>query len=351
MRRHALRTASFLAALLSAAAAPGAVLRVDASLNTGANNGATWADAFQGRLGLQAALAAAQPGDEIWIADGQYAPAPANGSRAVNFFLPPNLTILGGFAGGETSADQRNPALHHAVLTGDLNSDDGPPVNGISPNIDDNSAHVVRINNGDGLTLDGLIIRAGAADLGSLPIERCGANLFILGGSPVIRNCVIENGYASWLGAGAVALVASPTFIDCAFRANRADPGGSGAAVLDAAVATFDNCSFEANFCGQGAGLYVGRLAISNPSGPTGQALVTRCRFTQNSGVISSPSGGGIYSRGGRLTVLDSVFINNEVVGGGGACYINGGQALFDRCDFVGNCVNAPQPKRWRRLN
>lgn len=335
MRRHA----PLIAALLSAAAAaPGAVLRVDATLNTGANNGATWADAFQGRLGLQTALAAAQPGDEIWIADGQYAPAPANGSRAANFFLPPNITILGGFAGGESSADQRNPALHAAVLTGDLNSNDGPPVNGISPNISDNSHHVVRINNGDGLTLDGLTIRAGAANQsGGVQLERTGANLFILGGSPVIRDCIIENGLSEHLGAGAVAIVASPTFIDCTFRANRGNPGGSGAAVLDAAIATFENCTFEANYCGVGGGLYVGRLALINPSGPVGEAVVSGCRFVGNIGIISSPSGAAIMSRGGRLTVSNTLFHDNEVGGGGGACYLNGGAALFDRCDFYNN--------------
>ena len=36
-----------------------ATLYVDANLTTGANNGTSWADAFQGRLGVKAAMAAA----------------------------------------------------------------------------------------------------------------------------------------------------------------------------------------------------------------------------------------------------------------------------------------------------
>ena len=339
MRHSGSRIVRVLAALLSVAvSADGAVLRVDAFLNTGANNGATWADAFQGRLGLQSALAIAQPGDEIWIANGDYAPAPAGGPRTATFALPPDLHILGGFAGGETSAAQRNPALHIARLTGDLNNNDGPPANGISPNIGDNSHHVVRIAGGDGLILDGLTIRAGAANQnGAAAHERTGANLHISGGSPVIRDCVIENGLSDHLGAGAVAIDASPTFIDCFFRANRGNPGGSGAAVLNEATATFEGCLFESNYCGVGGGLYVGRLALFNPSGPVGEGIVTNSRFMNNIGIISSPSGAGIMSRGGRLTVTDSIFHNNEVAGGGGAAYLNGGTARFDRCDFFNN--------------
>src|SRR5690606_26139327 len=107
-----------------------ATIFVDASLAGGANDGSSWQDAFRGRLGLAAALAAAQSGDEIWVANGVYAPAPANGDRLASFAMRSGVAVLGGFAGGETSAEQRNPALHVAVLTGDLNNNDGPSNNG-----------------------------------------------------------------------------------------------------------------------------------------------------------------------------------------------------------------------------
>ncbi len=333
------RQASFVLALaLSAAPASlAAVLRVDASLNTGANDGSTWADAFQGRLGLAAAVAAAQPGDEIWIADGVYAPAGAGGSRAASFAPQAGVALLGGFAGGETSADQRDPSLHTAILTGDLNANDGPPANGFPTGAAENSFHVVRIDSGDGVVLDGLTIRAGNADNGAAQLERSGGNISIRAGAPTIRDCVIENGYAGWLGAGVCATDSSPQFIDCVFRANRADFAGSGAAVADQAVATFTNCDFTANYCGQGAGAYAGRVSFNSSAAIPGVATFTDCRFTSNIGVISSPSGGGILSRGGHVTAVGCVFLDNEVVGGGGACYLNGGTAFLDRCDFVNN--------------
>ncbi|MDX1531485.1 MAG: hypothetical protein R3362_08160, partial [Rhodothermales bacterium] len=53
----------------SAVAQP-SVLYVDRDA-TGAADGSSWADAFPH---LQAALAAAEPGDTLWIAEGTYRP-------------------------------------------------------------------------------------------------------------------------------------------------------------------------------------------------------------------------------------------------------------------------------------
>lgn len=62
------------------------IIFVHAGLETGANDGSSWSNAFQGRLGLQQALAQAGDGPAaIWVAAGTYAPAPAGGDRNASF--------------------------------------------------------------------------------------------------------------------------------------------------------------------------------------------------------------------------------------------------------------------------
>src|SRR5690606_39083249 len=84
------------ACVACASVAPGATIFVDASLAGGANDGSSWQDAFRGRLGLAAALAAAQSGDEVWVANGVYAPAPADGDRLASFGTRAGGAVLGG---------------------------------------------------------------------------------------------------------------------------------------------------------------------------------------------------------------------------------------------------------------
>ena len=325
-------------ALLLVQSATGATLFVDASASSGANDGSSWNDAFQGRLGLVAALTVAQPGDEIWIADGEYAPTGPGGPRTASFMVPPDVALLGGFAGGEASAEQRDPSLHLTVLTGDLSSDDGPPSDqGFPPHGLDNSQCVVRVLDAGDALLDGLTIRGGVSDLGFLPVENSGGNLFIRGGAPTIRRCVIERGYAGWTGGGVAVLEAEVSFEQCEFRGNRADFRGSGAAVMDEAIAVFTECLFDANFCGQGAGAYIGVISFNDQTAIPGDATFVRCTFQNAQGIISAPSGGGIFAHRGSVTALDCAFLNNVVVGGGGACYLSADSVLIDRCHFVGN--------------
>src|SRR6185436_13394223 len=91
---------SLLLSFLSVAATAG-TLYVDADLVTGSNDGSSWADAFQGSLGLQAALAAAVSGDQIFVAQGTYLPTDT-GLRTEAFALKNGVALYGSFLGGET---------------------------------------------------------------------------------------------------------------------------------------------------------------------------------------------------------------------------------------------------------
>ena len=68
---------------------------VDADAEPG-GNGKRWQRAFDD---LQDALAAAQAGAEIWVAEGTYTPAPPNGNRKAPFRLISGVGIYGGFVG------------------------------------------------------------------------------------------------------------------------------------------------------------------------------------------------------------------------------------------------------------
>lgn len=90
---------------------------------------------------MQSALGVALSGDEVYLAGGRYTPAPTGGSQAVGFVLAMDLTLYGGFRGGEASPGER-PAFGIAPtrLSGDLSGDDMP--NG--GNREDNGGNVIR---------------------------------------------------------------------------------------------------------------------------------------------------------------------------------------------------------------
>jgi PKD repeat protein len=113
----------------------------------------SWATACE----LQTALTASAAGDQIRVAAGTYKPTTGT-DRSATFLMRAGVGIYGGFAGTETSRDQRNPnpATNGTVLSGDI---------GIPNNSDDNVYHVV---SSSGVTetavLDGFTINGGNAN-------------------------------------------------------------------------------------------------------------------------------------------------------------------------------------------
>ena len=81
----------------------------------GNRDGTDWANAY-GDLATACADAGQYRG-EVWMKEGAYAlSAPVQ--------MLPNVTVRGGFAGDETSADAADPASRPTILTGDANGDD-----------------------------------------------------------------------------------------------------------------------------------------------------------------------------------------------------------------------------------
>ena len=155
--------------LLAALCCCASLLRAQTVYVNGGNptpgDGTSWATAY---TDLNEALLGAPAGAEVWIAAGTYVTP-----DTASFFIDKELTVLGGFAGTETSADAADPVANETILSGDVLGND-PEMTYDSTLFDDNnrvlfitdtsetSAYVVRL---DGLTVThGAIARAQGED-------------------------------------------------------------------------------------------------------------------------------------------------------------------------------------------
>ena len=107
MQKTNLRQSSaWLVFLLTACALCHARIWHDSPLGNDANDGLTWTTAL---ASPQTALDRAIPGDELWLAQGIYFPE-VEANRPLptaSFFLRDGVSLYGGFAGTETSLEER----------------------------------------------------------------------------------------------------------------------------------------------------------------------------------------------------------------------------------------------------
>ncbi|UCC29149.1 MAG: hypothetical protein JSU86_13210, partial [Phycisphaerales bacterium] len=342
------------------------ILFVDASA-VGLNRGTSWSDAYtELRDALAIAARAGGAIQEVWVATGTYTPGVAP-DRKSGFPLTSGVSVYGGFSGGETSVDQRDPQTNVTILSGDLNDDDndccylqdgpgcGDPtcattVCEIRPSCcdsewsaacveragalcdcrtDENSYHVV-IGSGADQTalLDGFTVTAGNADQECLGgTTGYGGGMHNFRGSPTVVGCLFQ-GNTAYDGGGVSAIEQStPAFLDCEFARNFAFSTGGGARLTGGL--SFTRCRF-----------------INNASWGSGGAVTcfgyapsfTNCLFRGNYARIN----GGAISRtslyGSSPTVTNCVFNGNRAGElGGVASSWNASTATFVNCTFSGN--------------
>lgn len=297
---------------------------------TGTQDGSNWHNAF---LNPQPALAATAPGDEIWVAAGVYTPGPP-GDAVSSFVMHEGVALYGGFAGTETARDQRNWITHVTILSGDVGHDDiyGNPWYVGWNIVTANSGHVV-VGSGVGPTavLDGFIVQAGATGPAGTPAGDplgYGGGLYVIGGSPTIRNCTFTRNLAAFASGGAIYCQdASPTIAHCRFVQNYVHLGnGAGIAIVGSAIPSISDCDFVENHAvadsgntGQGSGISINFLTAPL------SALIEHCRFEYNvartffsAGGIEIARGAGISNFGATLTVRDCIFHHNSANAGAG---------------------------------
>ncbi len=317
---------------------PPSRLFVDADA-TGANDGTSWEDAYND---LQDALdtAAAWPEvvAEIWVAEGTYTPDRGTGDREATFQLLNSVGLYGGFAGWETSLDQRDVDTNATILSGDLLGDDGPEP---FENNDENSYHVVTGSGTDetavldgvtitaghtSIVLDGVTITAGHTSIEPYEHEN-GGGMYNSGGSPTLANCTFSGNITSGPGGGGGMYNSggsSPTLTNCTFSGNQSTESAGG--MLNwASSPTLTNCTFSGNFTSGGAG------GMENwSSSPT----LANCTFSGN---VSGDSG-AMYNWGSSPTLTDCTFSGNYGAhrGGGMGNWENSNPTLTN-CTFNGN--------------
>jgi predicted outer membrane repeat protein len=352
-----------LAALCTSAT--GEVIYVDDDA-AGANDGSSWSDAF---TDLQDALAAAQEGDEIRVAQGVYTPTQNPLDRDATFGLKDGVSITGGYAGpAGMYPDFRHTKFFTTILSGDIDHNDDI----VDPNTKEgNSHHVVTCTGGsNAAVLEGVAITGGYSNMtggrgGHGSEFGAGGGLYCERGcSPQLIDCVFTDNYAE--GGGAVYMSDiydlidegvsdehswkpvferciftnndnravscgskwHPEFINCIFENNSAGAISAG----QSSTLKFNNCVFRRNTAGRNGG------AISTPL--TGcEMQFFNCLFEDNN---SGFEGGAVsLGRNSTLEFNHCVFRRNTAGRNGGAVYTNiMSEVRIINCLFVANTAN-----------
>ena len=209
-------------------ARPGVVWCVDKNA-TGSGSGLTWKDAF---TSLHIALGSTNDPDitvpiELWVADGTY-PTTTGSDRTVAYFIPDDVYLFGGFAGGasgERSRSLRDIDAHPTILTGEIGGS----------SLSDNAHHVVAAitPTSDSSILDGFIITRGNADGGNVAgggPETFGGGVLVQSGASLrLQNCRLIDNHAISGGEVALTKLSSATLLNCTATGNSATARSGGA--------------------------------------------------------------------------------------------------------------------------
>ncbi|MGL1885934.1 MAG: fibronectin type III domain-containing protein, partial [Reichenbachiella sp.] len=306
------------------------VTYVDASA-TGANNGASWNDAF---TDLQDGIAL---GNTIWVAAGTYTPA-ASG-RTATFSIKNGSRLYGGFNGTETDQSQRNITANATILSGDLSGDDNSTILDTEATRAENSYHVITFRTVQNVIIDGFTIAGGNAN--GVLSNNCGiaaASQYdhTRGGAiytnPYIQtqvvsakfsNCIIEKNtgtsvavYSSFTPCGVTGLTTDVDFESCIIRDNYSKDltamlfiGSSGYQIYSKGSIVnslmYNNTSNAHSSC-----LYLG-VSTSNGGGAAGLEFeMINTTITKNSGA----NGNAIY-----MTNSSNSTIDNSIIYGNGS--------------------------------
>lgn len=264
---------------------------------TGTGDGSSWANT----MSLEKALTTAKAGDQIWVQGFEQIDATnklyivPESMKATGFTLKSGVQLYGGFAGTETSINDRETLgkpyqlKYRTVLSGDINKDDEIdntnliyPANTTRKN---NAAHVLSIN----------MAPSSGGNNNTYP--------------------TVVNGFS--IGGG---------------QADGTDEKGGGIYIYGnnngGGIFRIERCFFVNNYATQGGAIYVD-AAVKNVN--NGESLINQCVIYNNAAderaaVVNA--GGGIYLAG-EATVVNSSIFNNE----------NGGLRLSDGSKVINSTV------------
>ncbi len=304
----------------------GTVRYVDADA-TGAADGSSWTDAFPD---LQDALAIAEAGDEVWVAEGTYRPAAGEPvDRDASFVLVSGVGLYGGFDGSETKRDERDPEANVTVLSGDL---------GVPGDSTDNAFHVVTASGVDESTvLDGFTVTGGYGN-GANPRNR-GAGIYAEDGSLTVRDCrIVANAVVQtdgFGGGGGAFFGASGrvVFEGVAFERNGLDGIGGGLWLLGD-LERGSEAELRRQFRAERVGSPLSLVETAERGALS--AALRDVSFVENTGSF----GGGISARRATVEMVEVVIEQNFAFDGGGGVAIASTSADLVNVGFYGNVVD-----------
>ena len=316
---------------------PPTIYHVD-SAATGEENGFCWSDAF---VELQTALAAAESGDQIWMAAGSHLPdydlntGSHTCDRHASFLLQKDIVIQGGYAGyGAADPYERDIQKYETILSGDLLGNDTPGL--IPENLltdlsrSDNSWTVILASGVNrSAVLDGCTVYGGQADIKytNEPTGN-GGGIYMERGNPTLRNCTFRANAAADSGGGFLNDAGLPLLLNCCFEGNYCGWSGGGLCNLWGSP-TLQGCRFENNYAGTGAGLYNLTYYL---------LTLDRCTFNSN---VTTYRGGGImiYEYEGQTILNNCLLTGNQAPEGGaiGCDAEESGTLTLNNCTIAEN--------------
>lgn len=375
-----MRTTSVLALTLVciAAVAHSETIYVDFGA-AGANDGTSWSDAY---IDLQDALGTASAGDEIWIAEGVYKPTDGP-DRTVSFQLVDGVDIYGGFAGTETTVEQRDWVAHETILSGDIGEPSGSfrddyddlaargldreailselrPIwkDGIKPfqrrggaaAVFDNSLQVVRgVGLVEGTVLDGLTISGGFTSVAIGGVLRPGAGIYLYAANATLRNLTLSRNDTGTDGGGLYAAGAcTVTIEDSRILYNSSDRHGGGVCFDGEAQFTLEGVLVQGNHSWYGGpgvwgtGSLIDVQFIDNASDEVSSALsgggyLERVLFRDNYLAGIAQTTGASMSAWQGATLVDVTFENNVLANSASGAAGFYGKGELTNVMFVGN--------------
>ena len=282
-----------------------AIVRVSPAGND-SNDGSSWALA---KKSVQAGInVASLVGGEVWVGAGTYNEC---------LILTPYAYLYGGFAGTETSRDQRNWNTNASIL-------DGGGVGGV---VISETGHKVTASGIDGFTIRhgngyGICCAGSSPTIANNTItanttsDSGSGTIYCYGSSPTILGNIVSGNTASSkldFCAGAIYCEeSSPTISNNTISSNSGSGGGSTIIYCDDCSPTISNNNITANTAaGNGGAIYCWDFS------PT---VISNNSITANS---ASGDGGAIYCQGGQVTICNNTIESNSA-NCGGAIYCCG---------------------------
>jgi len=317
--------AGFAAASTIPAVADTTVIHVRTD-GSDADSGADWAHA---KATVGAALQVANAGDEIWVAAGVYGERIRN--RAVGG-VSVDVALYGGFAGNETSREERDLAANVTVLDG----------GGLG------SVITIDSSAGPGMRIDGFRLRNGEASEGG--------GIAVLAAAPtIVNNDILGNaadfggGIRIW-GFRTLAPQAQPQLLYNVIQANFAYDGGGGIAIVGASPVIRGNVIRLNSTYGRGGGIGVWIAESSLVSRP----LIEGNWIQENRSTVSTfgaiVGGGGIFATERNIADeplggISAPRVRGNVIAANAATAMGGGIAVVNSenepSEIVGNTIVA----------